>query len=120
MYALLEKWLESFGKWPPMNQMAFSAVLLIAGIVLVAILVYVLYLVLYYLAVACRGWPDETDRPTWKDVAYLNRMMESYRQWEKQQQAKQRPSTKPSSTSSPSPPLPTTGQGSPLAVSSDP
>lgn len=104
MYALLEKWLESFGKWPPTNQMLFSAVFLIIGLVFAAVLVYVLYLVLYYLTIVCRGWPDDTDRPTWKDVAYLNRQMEAYRLWEKQQQkTKSQPSTRPSSTSSKTP-----------------
>lgn len=120
MYALVEKWLESFGKWPPVNQMVFSAVLLLAGLVLTAILVYVLYLVLYYAAVAVRGWPDDTERPTWKDVAYLNRMMESYRQWDKQQQQQK---TRPSPTTSPSPPSKkseSTGPPSPPAATSAP
>ena len=101
MYALTEKWLDAFRTWPPTNQMLFSTVLLLAGLVLTAIVVYVVYLVLYYVAVAIRGWPDDTDRPTWKDVVYLQKQMEAYRQWEKQQALKQRSSTKPSSTSSP-------------------
>jgi hypothetical protein len=94
----MDKWLESFGKWPPVHQMVFSAVMLLAALVLTAILVYVLYLVIYYAAVAIRGWPDDTNRPTWKDIAYLSRTMEAYRQWEKQQQeAKKRALPPPAS-----------------------
>lgn len=108
MYALMDKWLESFAKWPPMHQMVFSAVMLLAGLVLTAILVYVLYLVIYYATVAIRGWPDDTDRPTWKDIAYLSRTMEAYRQWEKQQEAK-----RPKPAPTPVPPPKTEGASQP-------
>lgn len=102
LYQLADKWLDAFAKWPPMNQLAYSAVILLAGLVLTAILAYMVYLFVYYATVAVRGWPEEPGRPTWADIAYLNRQMEAYRTWEKQRllQTKSVPSTPRSSPSS--------------------
>lgn len=78
----MDRWLEAYAKWPPVNQLVFSAVVLIVGLVLVAILLYVAYLVLYYGVIAVRGWPDDADRPSWKDVIHLNDAIEAYKEQE--------------------------------------
>jgi len=81
--SIAERWVEAYAKWPPTNQLAFSAVLLLAALVVLVVVGYLFYLLVYYAAVAVRGWPDDTDRPRWSEVVALSRSMEAYKEWEK-------------------------------------
>lgn len=83
MNTAAEHWVEAYARWSPAHQVGFSAVLLLAAILLV-VLAGCCLIRLAHLMVAClRGWPEDATRPAWKDMVELSRAMERYRAWEK-------------------------------------
>lgn len=55
---MLDKWLEVYAKWPPMNQLVFGVIVVFGFAVFAAIAVYACSLIPYYTAVLIHGWPD--------------------------------------------------------------
>ena len=55
---MLDKWLEVYAKWPPMNQLVFCVIVVFGFVVFAAIAVYACSLIPYYMAVLMHGWPD--------------------------------------------------------------
>lgn len=80
---VLDKWFEAFVKWPPMNQVVFSAVVLIFLLVLLVLLGVWLSGVIYHITVLFRGWPISAQAqhgteplkalgPDWRRMAALH------------------------------------------------
>lgn len=81
----MQAWLEAYGKWPTMHQLAFSMAVLTAGLFLVILFLMALYHFVQFLVVLARGWPaarNDPSKPQWKDVKELNELLASYRRWD--------------------------------------
>ena len=55
----MDKWLDAYALWPPMNQLIFSCVALLAFLVVLFLFGLWLIMLARYIAVARRGWPHE-------------------------------------------------------------
>jgi hypothetical protein len=65
----MDRWLEAYGKWPALSQMAFSLSVLVLGLVLLFVAGTVLAQVCYYLGVWFRGWPPASRPPTDRETS---------------------------------------------------
>jgi hypothetical protein len=107
----VDPWFEAYRSWPPMNQLTFSVVLLMAGVLLVVLLMLAGYQFVFYVAVWVRGWPpvktkDDPTRPTWADVREFSKLAEAYRRWEKERAVRDAQAAKDAVTPAPPPPPP--------------
>lgn len=59
---MIDKWLESYSRWPAVNQAVFSAVVLIFFLVTLVLLGYGFSNFVYRLTVLVRGWPKEPEK----------------------------------------------------------
>ena len=82
----MDKWLDAYAKWPPMNQLVFSCVGIIAALVILFLFGLWLVQMVRYIAVACRGWPkEEEERPhvqlsvSAEDMAAIRALLEEVR-----------------------------------------
>lgn len=91
----MDAWLESFGRWPPLNQLGFSLAVLLVGLLLVILLLMAGYQLLYYGTVLFRGWPpkgkNDPNRPTWEDIKEFSMHLAAYRKWDKERKGETKP-----------------------------
>ncbi len=57
----MDRWLESFAKWAPFNQMLFSLFFLVIGLIFLVLLGVWLLHVFHHVCVWLRGWPKPPD-----------------------------------------------------------
>lgn len=74
----MEPWFEAYRTWPPINQLAFSAAALLAGLLLIILALFAVYHMVQFMVILARGWPPtrvDPTRPKWDEIRELNRII---------------------------------------------
>lgn len=59
---MLDKWFEAFSKWPSGNQVIFSGIMLICGMLLMVLFGLWINTFIYHLSILFRGWPPDAQK----------------------------------------------------------